>query len=444
MRILHAIHAWVPEAFGGTQFYLRDLVNTQRAQGLEVSVLTGSMEPWPEVGREDVEICNVPVWRIHRDDRFFDHHAKIWHPTVERVVRELLAELRPDLLHVHHWLMLTCNLIELASEAGIPSIVTLHDAYVTCPRCYRVDRDENHCTRPFSLENCLPCVPRYGHESDAEVAAGIDLFAREFRSELTAARAILVASSAAADLISAQTGIPRDRFTVVPFGHRRSSTRRTPPERNNDHVTRFGYWGMISRRKGIPVLLEAFEEVARECPGAAELHLFGSFETEEMKRFTRAAAARLPIRIHAGCSLDELAGSRLDAAIFPSICYETFGFVLSECFELGLPSIVTEVGAFPERTGHSALTVPPGDSRAMAAAIRKLLLEPDARRALAARIPPLPADYPTHAEILLRCYRDVLAAGAGRRPGVSAGERAGFLLRQRESALVSLHERGPR
>ena len=43
---------------------------------------------------------------------------------VYRVARE-----RPDVLHVHQWIRLTSNLLEIADELGIPAVVTLHDLY---------------------------------------------------------------------------------------------------------------------------------------------------------------------------------------------------------------------------------------------------------------------------------------------------------------------------
>src|SRR5690606_23691239 len=105
------IHQFPPESRGGSEAYLLDVAEHQRARGLDVQVLTGSKEWRPEVVIEQSDVNGVPVHRLHRDDLYFDHHAKMWHPVVEQRFRELLRTWRPSVVHVHHWLRLTCNLV---------------------------------------------------------------------------------------------------------------------------------------------------------------------------------------------------------------------------------------------------------------------------------------------------------------------------------------------
>ena len=86
------------------------------------------------------DVDGIPVHRLHRNDLYFDHHVKAWHPGVTRAFDELLARHRPALVHVHHWVRLSCDLIEAARARGIPCVVTIHDFFTSCPRAFALTR----------------------------------------------------------------------------------------------------------------------------------------------------------------------------------------------------------------------------------------------------------------------------------------------------------------
>jgi glycosyltransferase involved in cell wall biosynthesis len=71
-----------------------------------------------------------------------------------------------------------------------------------------------------------------------------------------------------------------------------------------------------------------------------------------------------------------------DAFVLPSF-HEGYGMVFAEAMAYGLPLIATTAGAIPETVSRkAALLVPPGDSPALARALRRVIAEP----ALAARL----------------------------------------------------------
>lgn len=436
MRILHIVPAYHPEGPGGIEVYSRYVAALQAAAGHDVHVLAGSAEPWPRCGIEDERVDGLPVHRLHRDDLYFVHHAKSYHPDVERLVAELIGRVRPDVVHVHQWLRLTANLVEIADRAGVPAVVTLHDYYVSCPRCYRMDRDERACLRHLSVESCAPCVPRWGHESEAEVAESILLFADQYRAELALARAVLASTDRTADLVAELAALDRARIERLPLAH--------PPWNGFPEGTyeppapgapfRFGHWGRIAPHKGVLVLLDALRLAVQRLARPVELHVLGAIDAEH-EPAVRARAAGLPVRWCGAFEPPALAAAGLHAGVFPSLCIETHGFALDECFRLGLPSIVSDLGAPAERVGDAGLVVPHDDVGALADALVALAAEPERGRALAERIPRLPTPA-EHVAALERVYERALAAPAPqpREPHPSALRRASFLNLQRESA----------
>lgn len=440
MRVLHVIHQFAPETRGGSESYVQDVAVLQRARGVDAQVLTGSLQARPEIEIASLEVDGLPVHRVHRDDLFFDHHVKAWHPGVARAFGKLLDRLRPDLVHVHHWVRLTCDLVETAHRRGVPAVVTLHDFYTSCPRAFRVRRDGEACHRQVGGGSCHDCVPRYGHETRAEMEQGVELFAAGYRSELSLARAVLVAVGSTADLLSTTTGMPRERYEVLPLGYRPrfGGADRLPGPRSGEPF-RFAFWGGVGRHKGVATLVAAFARVvAAGCN--AQLHVLGGFESPQFEGELREAARGLPVTFHGPFAHAQVRALQPHCGVFPSTCIETFGLVLDECFELGLPCIVSDLGALPERARGAGLVVRAGDPAALALAMQRCCSEPALWHELRTRIPPLPPTLEEHVENLQAIYQRTVA-GPAPEPAfapVPLERRLRFLMLQRDAALGRL------
>lgn len=438
---LHVIHQFPPESRGGSESYACDVAQRQRAQGSKVEVLSGSKHWRERLTLEHDEIDGLPVHRLHRDDLYFDHHAKMWHPGVEQTFVRLLRELRPAVVHVHHWVRLTCNLVELCWRNGVPAVVTLHDYYTSCPRAFRRRAGDEACRRVLSAASCGDCVPRHGYEPRAEIDAGIELYADHYRAELSLAAAVLVAVGSTADLLAMTTGVPRDRYQVLPLGYKpRFSGLPALAAPLAGAPLRFAFWGGIGRHKGVDVLLRAFQRVVAARPGRAELHLLGGFESPEFEAELRRAGAGLPVTFHGEFAAGGLHSAAPHVGVFPSTCIETFGLVLDECFELQLPCITSDLGALPERAGAAGLPTRAGDDQSLAAAMQRFIDEPGLWSELRGRRPAPSPSLDAHVEALLAVYER-----ARREPRrepfvgpVPPERRVGFLMQQRESALSKL------
>ncbi|MCR9247712.1 MAG: glycosyltransferase [bacterium] len=452
MDVLHVIHQFAPESRGGSESYLLDIAKRQRAHGLDAQVLTGSMHARAAIELDDVEdVEGVPVHRVHRNDLYFDHHTKMWHPEVEQLVSDLLQKWRPKLLHIHHWVRLTCNLAEIATRLDIPVVITLHDYYTSCPRAFRRrlgNAIEDHsCQRPLSAESCSSCVPVYGHEPAHELAAGVEIFADHYRAEVALARAVLVAVGSTADLLAAMTGMPRDRYEELPLGYHPRFTGMAPlPAPSSDAPLRFAYWGTIGRHKGVDVLLHAFRRVHEQRPGRAELHVLGEADSPKFAAELEPLKDGLPVTFHGAFDAAELHATAPHVGVFPSTCIETYGLVLDECFELGRPCITSDLGAVAQRGAIAGVASRAGDADDLAAAMLRFLDEPVLWQQLADRVPGHSMSREEHLEALLAIYER-----AQREPAkepvfqpVPELRRIMFLQLQRETSLDKIrnHE-GP-
>jgi glycosyltransferase involved in cell wall biosynthesis len=189
--------------------------------------------------------------------------------------------------------------------------------------------------------------------------------------------------------------------------------------------------------KGVDVLLRAFREVHGQRPGRAELHVLGDFESEEFAGELRELARGLPVTFHGAFDAAQLHAARPHVGMFPSTCIETFGLVLDECFELGLPCVTSDLGALPERAGAAGLCTRAGDAADLTRAMLRFVDEPQLRDSLRQHLPEPSPDLDAHVDALTAIYDRVRveSAAGSFADAVPQSRRIGFLMQQRESAL---------
>lgn len=94
--------------------------------------------------------------------------------------------------------------------------------------------------------------------------------------------------------------------------------------------------------------------------------------------------------------------------------WEARALVVQEAMQVGIPVVATDVGGIPELVGDAALLAGPGDSRALADGVRKLLEDPELAATLRDRGRRQAASWPDEDEVardLLDTYAELMAAG---------------------------------
>jgi glycosyltransferase involved in cell wall biosynthesis len=146
--------------------------------------------------------------------------------------------------------------------------------------------------------------------------------------------------------------------------------------------------GTIERRKNLVALVRAFGEL--DVPGQAPLLVLAGAPGDDTAA-VRAAIDALPGPAREAVRLvgpvDEPAKSwllqRAAALAYPSLD-EGFGFPILEAQAAGTPLVASDAGAIPEVAGAGAELVPVGDVTALAAALSRVLADPDHRARLVA------------------------------------------------------------
>ena len=413
MRILKVVHGFLPECNGGTERHVLRLSKELVAQGHEVHILCGSQQGAGPVAA-DANLVHgsfegLPVHRLHRPGLFLDNWEKSLAPEVEPLFDWLLRDIRPDLIHVHHWIRLTRNLVELAHDRGVPAVATLHDLWTTCPKAFRI-REGSFCNLEMGPANCLGCAPAGENMSNEEQRRELALFRDDVRNELDLARRIIVPSVAHREVLLQHMPQLAGRSRVLPHGNI-SEVRRRKPTRSSfpSGPLRIGHWGHLSHLKGFDILLSAVRDSRHRSD--IELHVFGEIVyPQERARFEELADG-LAITWHGPYTPADLAKVPLDLAVITSRCSESWSFVLDEAFQLGLPAVVPDRGALKERIGGAGTTFLAESGPDLCAALGEIFKQPKLLELWRSRIPELPGLH-DHARRMLSLYREVLSSEA--------------------------------
>jgi phosphatidyl-myo-inositol alpha-mannosyltransferase len=171
------------------------------------------------------------------------------------------------------------------------------------------------------------------------------------------------------------------RYRIIPNGVDLSAAQPSP-ERPHDEL-RVLFVGRAEARKGLPVLLRAFEAL-RNAGVSARLTVAGATETEVEPLLLERDGVEIAGRVS-----DEekwrLLGEA-DLLCAPSLGGESFGMVLTEAFASGTPVVASAIAGYSDVVthGHDGLLVPAGDPVELGESLRSLALDPERRTRMGA------------------------------------------------------------
>ncbi|MCA0417522.1 MAG: glycosyltransferase family 4 protein [Proteobacteria bacterium] len=375
-RILVVAHNHPSLHPGGTEIFAHDLTQAYREQGCEVLFLgaTNAMHRGPHPGTALQAIGeDVVLWSQHYD-RF--HMSQIDHYGTLQDLATLLEEFRPDVIHVHHLVLIGAEFLTLARrllpQAAI--VMTLHDYYPIC-------HHDGLMVRPGDRQRCTGSSPSACHGCFPEISSDRFLLRERFIKTHLAAVDRFVAPSRFLRQRYVDWGLPAERIAVIANArpaqeaalHRQATGRRTS----------FGYFGNLNPWKGVLPLLQAAQLLRASGESEFSLRIHGGvpFQSEAFTTaLDTALAGTEGVVTHCGAySRDEVPAlmAEVDWVVMPSIWWENAPLVIQEAFQHRRPPIVSAIGGMAEmvRDEIDGLHVRPGDPAALARTLRRAMEE---------------------------------------------------------------------
>jgi len=162
MRILYVLHQFLPAHVGGIEIYVKALSERLLQAGNEVFIFCadGDVIHQPVVQKETLDGLNIIRVRDagEHKKRKSQFLLTFRNPCLPGLFDQLLGEIRPDVVHVHHTLYLSGELVLAARKRGIPVVLTVHDYWFLCHRIILTDVNGRQCSGPAMGLKCPLCL----------------------------------------------------------------------------------------------------------------------------------------------------------------------------------------------------------------------------------------------------------------------------------------------
>ena len=270
---------------------------------------------------------------------------------------------------------------------------------------------------------CAPLVATFHAYSDNVVSNGLGNVLAGTKRKLNRLRVRIAVSEAAAWTGRRFYG---GRYRIIPNGVDVPAVPpSTPEEHGGSGPMRIAFVGQAVERKGLPILLRAFEALREHIP--VELVIVGAEPDDVAPMLMDEREITVLGKVGDAEKVDILA--RADVLCAPSLGGESFGMVLTEAFAAGTPVVASDIAGYRDvvRDGVDGVLFPRGDATALAENLRALALDPPRRAAMAAEAMEHAHRYawPTVAAEVLGAYEDAAAMRAPAGRALRAGVRLG-------------------
>lgn len=381
MNILYVVNDFFPHFYGGVERYVLNVSKQMQRMGHGVKVLTYGMDSSVNGYIEKGDIL-LKRYRYENIEVICVRHRGIPHDIGYRIKDEILAknipdildQEKPDVVHLANPMKFS-PIVHIAKNSGIPVVLTLTDFWLLCPRGRFYKPDYSPCNSPMAGEKCIK-------------ECGIDASVTERYQE---AHNIfekvdrVIAPSRFIIKIFERNGWNRP-ITLVKHGvdyTYAKAIEMSKRERKGQIV--IGYTGLITRFKGIDLLIESFKKVESD---KLVLHLYGDIYKDwvwERVFFDnlRSSVENDPrIRLMGRYSHNDLEKifRSIDVNVVPSTTLESYGLVVTESLSHNVPVIASDiVGSAYEyiSDGVNGFIFPVNKPDGLSEIIRRIASNPD-------------------------------------------------------------------
>lgn len=297
-------------------------------------------------------------------------------PNLPREFRALLTELRPDIVHFHHFINFGVEMFAHVKSA-LPDakiVLTLHEYLAIC----------NHFGQMITTERrtlCYEAGPRRCSACFPERSAA-DFFLRNlYITRFFDHVDLFIAPSRFLAERFIAWGLPTDRIAVIENVIRPNPALPVPAVPHTP--MRIGFFGQISYLKGIDVLFEAAHILHADDISGVSFEIFGDYrgQPDEFQAEFLASLAKASRNIRFNGPYDQNNVDRLmsemDAVIVPSIWWENSPVVIQESLRNHRPVICSDIGGMAEkvRDGLDGFQFRTGSAIALVELVRRLVTD---------------------------------------------------------------------
>ncbi len=360
MEVLLVHNSYRSDSPSGEQRVVDDEAALLRAAGVAVEVYSRSSD----------EIADLPLLRkVELPAR------PIWSREDTRRFGKVVAQARPDVVHVHNvYPLISPGVIRVADELGVPVVQTVHNYRHVCVNGSYF-RDGHVCTDCSGKATAWPAVAHGCYRGSRAQSLIMATSLRTHASTWQRVRLFLPVTQFMADHLES-AGIAPGHIKVKPnFA--------ADPGIPGPAGSTLLYVGRLAEEKGLGTLLSSWARSRH--PAFSELVVAGD---GPLRSLVETAAATDPSIRYLGILSRErvaTAMSQAGAVVVPSLWFEGFPITVVEAYAHGRPVIATDIGSLGSVVDDEIGWSFPNDPRALRDVLDAIKVEELSSKGRAAR-----------------------------------------------------------
>lgn len=364
MKICFISNLYTPLVFGGAEIYA-ERVSMELAKHNEVIVITTKPYSGLKSLKPSVEIKgSVKIYRFYPLNVYYGyyytkkpmwikplwHLIDIWNPHTYSVVKRILEQEMPDIVHTHNLETLSTSVLSVIKHLKIPHVHTIHD--------YLLLNRANNLLRKGKIIETFNTIDEVYMKIMQKLSDSIDV--------------VLAPSQFVLDMHTKNGYFRNSRCVKLPLGIKTVNTNKKDKDYEVIDVL---YVGQVSKHKGVHILINAFQQLKYKN---ILLHIVG--KGADVDEFKNIAESDSRIIFH-GFVPDEVLMQlyqKSNLLVVPSIWYDNSPTVIYESFMNGTPVIGSRIGGIPEliETGKNGFLFEPGNVDELKAILENLIRTP--------------------------------------------------------------------
>lgn len=272
----------------------------------------------------------------------------------------ILKKIRPDVLHLHNFDLLSFSLIPSAKRLNIPVLFSVYDYWLLCPRRILVDNRGKICKK-YHGPHCRDCIKpeRFDFRQKTSLVSRRKVF-NFFFDKID----FFIVLSQSSFSVLQDYGIKKDRIAVIPL---------PLPENADIQSARIEkdsilFVGWINPHKGLHILLKALPQILKEIP-EVKLYIIETGEEKGYKNRILSLIKELQLEKHI-LLLGKLSHKKVKeyleksrVVVIPEQWENVGPLFLSEAMDSAKPIVASSIGSIPEfiRDGENGFLARPQD-----------------------------------------------------------------------------------
>jgi len=174
-------------------------------------------------------------------------------------VSKALEDIKPDILHLHNFRVLSFSVVSAAKRLKIPVVFSIYDNWCLCPNHTLITKTGGFCKKYHSL-SCFSCT--HSHKK-------IGTFFRRFLFNIFLKKIdiFIVLSNTMAEVLR-DYGIPKEKVVFLPLPLSKDTWENEKKQDGEIEPDSVLFCGWVSPHKGLKILVDQMLKVIKEIPGA--------------------------------------------------------------------------------------------------------------------------------------------------------------------------------